>query len=211
MFKRKRATVLGVSLLAALGLMSVSAAGAQAGQWTIDGKALGAPGYAYFESEGGPVTITGGGIQIQCAKQRGAGALETSGAGKGTLTLYGCEFLGSEWCLIPQEEINLAVRMTLSKDGSQVVFVPPSATFGSFLAQSIEEQCGLFIGEYKNVSLSGKITASVGSAAVKLPLSTLVDGYLQVGIVGMQSSSIKSSSSMWLTGANAGKVLGTSS
>jgi len=208
MFKRKRATVLGVSLLAALGLMSVSAAGAQAGQWTMDGKALIAP--AYVESQGGPVTITGGGIQIACTEQRGYASIQPAGTGSGTLSLYGCEFPSSESCVIPPQIVRLNATMTLNKDGSQVVFVPASETFGSFFAQDVEGECGLYLGD-QNISLSGKITASLGSAAVKLSSSTLLDGNFHVGIAGMYYSSIKSSSSMWLVGANAGKVLGTSS
>jgi hypothetical protein len=212
MIRRKRITVLGVSLLAALGLMSVSAAGAQAGQWTIDGKAI-TGGYEPFELQGGPVSITSTGITIPCSEIVGGGYLTTGGVGTSTwITLADCtveEF--EEACLIPENptfvgESNPTAKLNAS--GSQLTF----SLRGILKMDDGEEECPLISGGERSIEMAGNISANVGSAAVQLGLNFIAswESYFTINAWGGMAE-LNGETSMFLTGANAGKVLGTTS
>jgi len=207
MIRRKRIAVLGVSMLAALGLMSVSAVGAQAGQWTINGKALGAPGYAPFQSKGGPITISSSGVDFACPEMISGGNLLTSGLGTAYVSLVDCTVAGSEVCDIGPKYTDLKADLRLNADGSELTFENVS---GSLTIVSVEEECALIEGESLSVKLSGKITANAGADAVQLPLTFLgAKDNLSMDWGGGKAE-VKGKASMWLTGANVGKLLGAS-
>jgi len=228
MIRRKRITVLGVSVLAALGLMSVSAAGAQAASWTIDGKTmselkLNSAGVAW---SGGPISLSNGvDFQIACASQSGTGQLLSAGTGTAAVKLSECTLSGvEETCQVKGGAIQAKAAMTLSTGGTYVVFKPESGAYAAVTIERVDPwvECPYLTPGFKaqTFTLSGDFAGEVGSDAVTLPIAfsqeidyaTRHSGLVQKGLgLNLSGASLlypDGSSGLTLTGTNAGKVLG---
>ena len=228
---RRLLSVLGVSVLAALGLMAVVASGAQAAQWTIGGQTLPELKIEHetFESSGGPITINseyGGVTWISCEAQQGLGVIYDAGYSKWEDELSGCRLGGeNETCQLSEDDETILISTTgdLSGDGTYDIFSPQSGgVFTEFTVESVEgEECTLIpvASESHTFELVGQIGGEVGSAGTSLPLSfsaaieeatesaQLSEG-LGIGYYGNISAYADGGNSMSLTGANAGQPLG---
>ncbi len=188
--------VLGMSLLAALGLMALSAAAAQAGsEIQVKGAALKTT-KAIKGVIGAGVILTSGGVKIACTAGTFTGEVFNSGAvgkAKAKLLYTGCKVLGAEkFCQI-YEELPMVGQGSIATTGVGTFFVHTdgkhyllveglgvSKTLSDFVISDPEllERCVLPEGHYiasgSNVyALPDALTAQVTHSVTTIAPATL--------------------------------------
>ncbi len=106
MHRRNLAKILGLALLAAVGVMAVSASAAQA-EWEFLREGAGSPSLLQFKVTGllGEFLVPESNLAIHCTGATGTATLHDDGTGEASGTFHGCTVLGDEQCTIyPEEE-----------------------------------------------------------------------------------------------------------
>ncbi len=106
MHRRNLAKILGLALLAAVGVMAVSASAAQA-KWLFLKEGEGSPSLLKFNITGllGELLVPESKLAIHCTGATGTATVHDDGTGEASGTFHGCTVLGDEQCTIyPEEE-----------------------------------------------------------------------------------------------------------
>jgi len=104
--------ILGLSLLAAISVMAVSAAAAQAAHFAIEGTPLAAGDSETVAGTGveGELLVPGIGLNINCTSSAFTGTLLPAGAADASVLFSGCTVLGNKFCKIYENEANMNAK-----------------------------------------------------------------------------------------------------
>ncbi len=129
MHRRNLAKILGLALLAAVGVMAVSASAAQAG-WLLlkNGSSV---ELLQLKVKGllGELSVPGIGLGIHCEKATGNATLHSTGTGSASVKFQECTVLGDEQCTVLAEEeggsgeIWASAEGVLGMNGEEEVYV----------------------------------------------------------------------------------------
>jgi len=100
MHARRSIKILGLSLLAAVSVMAVTAAGSQAANFRINGAALTANETVAGTGAEGELLVPGLGLKINCTSSAIAGTLELAGMAKAVVTFSTCTVLENKFCTV---------------------------------------------------------------------------------------------------------------
>jgi len=205
-------------LLAALGLLAVTAAAAQAGEFKVGGQSFTAKAIASetFEGTAGTSTFTvpSIGLEISCASAKISGTLLLGGTGHESMLFNECKVPGNKQCTVDPIQAAFLSSVVLHAEESWLLFASkagePFATIlilgelctlpekneltGSFVAlvskSESAEQTISFANDSKTVALFKELGISISYAFGAAP-------------------ALLSISSVWkLSGANKGKAWG---
>jgi hypothetical protein len=220
--------VLGLSLLAVLGVMAVTAVAAQAGEFRVNKSTFAASGIT-SETFGGKVgestfSVAWLGFEIKCASAALSGTASKGGSASVQANFVGCAVVGNKFCKIYPTKTDMEVKTNAGEiriSGQGEILLHGGNHYVKFPQQTFTT---LYIGSPKAGCTLQQEMEAAGSAAVKLPsaLSELVEqpfaavagkvesALLEVSVrcAGEPAEILGSEGSLSLSGANKGKTWG---
>jgi hypothetical protein len=224
----RRLAVVG---LVATAMLGISVGSAQAFEWEIGGKALGAGGLNLAQETIGSTNVAGAGappprfpytiavpalnLSIECLEESGVGKIFPGGTGESTLTLGSCAVILPKlaFCVVGVP-IVLQVKESLIKTGGLTYLVLEPLVAGGTMAKIKLTKCAL-AGEYP---LKGAVAAETEftlfeaveqSISFSPAISTLVNAELKTEarpqlqlLFGLNGATLTGTSYRVLTGAH---------
>lgn len=218
--------ILGLSLLAVLGVLAVTAAAAQAGEFRVNKSTFAASGITSetFDGKVGASTFSVAwlGFEIKCASATLSGTASKGGSASVQANFVGCEVVGNKFCKIYPTKTDMEVKT----NAGEIRISGQGATLlhgGNHYVKFPQQTFTILFIKGAGCTLPVEMEAA-GSAAVKLPsaLSELVEqpfaavagkvesALLEVSVrcAGEPAEILGSEGSLSLNGANKGKTWG---